>query len=489
MPWQLPFRLPYYKKETESRYTTATQMENIADEKTIMPTWMLSPPYGMIRLMRNFEAFNAQEMRILGRSPTVWQCKKIIADAVANAKWNILPVDPEKPNKTRMREIKRFLQLGGRDGVSSREPFRQLIFSATMDLLDLDAGVINNVYAIRLPDRLVKLHSRDGSSIFKATDPYGNILNYYQYDYRGINEPIKLEPREIAYFMMNPRSDSVYGEAPTETINLVIRSLTKGISTQELVYRKGGIPSGILATVGMSKEEHDRFTDWWNTSVKSKVYQRAMLNIPTDTGKSGSVNWIPLITSFRDMQFLETQHWFTELVYRTFKVPHGGIGTAARNVKGELGEETRKFMKQTVQPYLTTIEEVVNQQIISHMYSRLEEPDCYFHYPIVDLLQEKDELEVWEKKWEYGAATINEYRQQKSLDPLPWGEFNPLAMKNILPFGQTWWYGAIDDEGLHKATGIPKPKTAEILKRLQTQQQQASKPPPTAQEGETQENA
>lgn len=469
--------LRHRKPQSQTRYMMMNTGD-IPDEKAIMPQWMISPPQGMLRLMRNLEVFNAQEMRLLGRSPTAWQCKKIIADAVAEANWSIYPIDPQKPNKTKIREITEFLKYGGRQGLPSLQPYRQLIFSTVMDVLDLDAGVMVNVFGKRLPDRLVKINSRDGSTFFKETDEFGNIVQYWQYDYRGTYKPIALKPREVAYVMMNPRSDSVYGESPMESIELVLKSLAKGISTNELVFRKGGIPSGILATIGMTEDEHDKFKNWWEAKVKNKLYQRAMVNIkPTDG--SASVNWIPLITSFRDLQFLENQHWFSELVYRTFKVPVGGLGAAAKAVKGELTEETRKFMHDTVKPYLTAFEEVINQQIISHMYGINEKVDCFFHYPIVDLLQEKEELEVWQMKWEVGAATINEYRKQKAQEPLLWGEFNPLAMKQILSFGQTWWYNAIDDDGFHKCTGIPKPKATQILKKMRLQQQQASPAPTT----------
>jgi len=481
MPWRSPWyrEQPAPEPKPETR-AAAVAMEDLPHEKIRMPTWMLQPPYGMIRLMKNGEVFNAEEMRILGRSSAAWQCKKIIADAVISCDWDILPTNPQNPDKTKINEIKLFMQRGARSGLQG-DKFNNLTFSLVMDLLDLDAGVIAKVFGKHLPDRLVKLRCRDGSTFYKEQDLYGNILRYWQYDYRTTGNPVKLDPREITYVILNSRSDSVYGESPVESIDLVIRGLVKGMKTHEMIYDKGGIPSGILATTGMTKDEHDKFMAWWQTNMESKVYQRAMLNIQAQ----GTVNWIPLITSFRDMQFLDNQRWFTELVYRTFKVPHGGIGAASRQVKGELTDERRHFMKNTVKPVLTALEQMWNTDIIPHFYEKDEEPTVYFHYTTMDLMEEKEQMEVWEKKWEYGAHTINEYRDTKGLPHLPWGEFNPMALKQILSFGQTWWYGAMDDDGWEQSTGIPKPKVSEILKRLEKQKVAASKPP---MQGEQQEN-
>jgi len=440
-----------------------------AEEKVVMPTWMFNPPYGLGRLMRNGEVFNAREMRLLGGSTTVWQCKKKIADAVIAAKWDILPTNPQKRNEEKIREIRQFLQLAARPNVQNYETFNSIIFSTVMDLLDLDAGVIVKVFSKTLKNRLVRIHSRDGSTIIKQTDPYGILKQYWQYDYASMIEPIALMPKEIAYLLLNPRSDSVYGESPVETIVMVVKGLVKGIQTHEMMYRKGGIPSGILALEGMNQQDFTAFKAWWETNIKNKVYQRTMINVPT--------KWVPLITSFRDLQFLETQQWFTEIVYRTFKVPHRGIGAATREAKGIPEEETRSFYKETIIPILTTLEQVLNQQIIPHFYDSGQEPDCYFHYTLIDLLEETSKMELWQKKWDYGAATVNEYRLSESLEKLPWGDLNPQAMKNLQNIAQSWWYGAFDSDAFKNITGIPVPSKEEIRKLL-------TKPTPTT---ETQE--
>lgn len=465
------FRQKQPQNPEEETHYVGVNMEDIPDNKVLMPTWMYNPPYGVARIMRNGEIFNAREMKLLGSSTTVWQCKKTITDAVVSCDWDILSTNSESPNTDKMKEIKTFLKNGARPSLPVQEGFTAIIFATMMDLLDLDAGAIVKVFAKRNPKRLVQLHSRDGSTFFKEADKYGTLLKYWQYDYKLIGNPVPLEQRDLAYLIMNPRSDSHYGEAPCESINLVVRGLVKGIKTQELVYRKGGIPSGIMGMEGLNKTEFDAFQEWWKTNMASQVYQRAMIN--------AKVTWAPLITSFRDLQFLETQHWFTELVYRTFKVPHGDIGAGARSVKGELADEYRHFMKTTIKPYLNTIEHTINTQIIPHFYEDDEEPDCIFHYPMIDLLEEADELKNWEAKWKNGAGKINEYRKSKGLPPLPWGEFNPQALAQIMSYAQSWWYGALSDKTFEEATGM-KGQPLSVLKM----QQQTSKPPAQQQQKE-----
>jgi len=446
-------KIPFTNYELTLRRKTVTrqfpaEMEDIPDLKVLMPQWMVRPPYGLVREMRNGEIFNAKEIRLLGHSTYVWQCKKRIADAVVSCPWQILPNDPDRPNKQMIKKIDSFLRYHPNE---NNETFNTIIFSVMMDILDLDAGIIVKVFGKYAKNKLLQIYSRDGSTILKEVDKYGRLVKYWQYDYRTI-EPVEIPSREIVYLSRNPRSDSPYGESPLETIMLIVRNLVKGVEMQELIHRKGGIPSGIIALEGMGKEDFDAFKAWWQDKMKNKVYQRAMVNVPA--------KWLPLITSFRDLEFLDTQKWFAELVYRTFGVPPEGLGVRTREAKGAPQEVYRKFMKETVLPYLQLTEQAINQQIIPHFYPEGKQPDVHFRYTIIDHMQELEEMELWDKRWSWGSHTINEYRVQKQLKPLSWGDLNPLAIKNLQNISQSWWYGAFTSEAFTMITGIPTPTEA-----------------------------
>ena len=428
-------------QEPEERYIEPPTGDT-PDIKVRMPQWMYKPHYGVARTTKIGEVFNSNEMRLLGSSASVWQCKKRIGDAIVSCPWKILPVDPDHPNKQKMKEIDSFLRYHPNE---NQESFNNIMFSTVMDILDLDAGVIIKVFGKYARNKLLQLYSRDGALIYKEIDAYGRIKQYYQYDWSGM-EAIKLQKKEVAYIMMNSRSDSPYGEPPLESIKLVIRGLVKGVETHELIQRKGGIPSGILSLEGMNKEDFNRFKRWWKKKISTNVYQRTMINVPT--------KWTPLITNFKDLEFLENQKWFTELVYRTFKVPHYGLGIASRTVKGALQEERATFMKETIKPYLQAIEQVMNQQILPWLYPKGVAPDCYFHYTIIDHMEEAEKLELWIKRFEWGMHNVNEYRKETGLIPLPWGNINPMFLKDPLSFSQARWYGVFDNEAYQSMIGI-----------------------------------
>jgi len=438
---KVPFINYEIRKTPDKRYIEPA-MDDTPDIKVVMPIWMYQPPHGSLRLTRTGEVFNAAEMRLLGTSPSAWQCKKRIADAVANCPWRILPIDPDKPNKTKIRQIDNFLRYHPNENQKS---FNNIIFSTVMDILDLDAGVIVKVFGKFAQNKLLHLYSRDGALIYKQVDKFARVEQFWQYNWEGM-EAIELQTKEISYIMMNPRSDSPYGESPLETIRLVIRGLVKGVETHELIQRKGGIPSGVLSLEGMNTEDFERFKAWWQEKIMTKVYQRAMVNVPS--------KWTPLITSFKDLEFLENQKWFTELVYRTFKVPHYGLGIASRTVKGALQEERATFMKETVKPYLDTLEQVMSQQVLPWLYPKGKEPDCYFHYPIIDHMEEAEKLELWIKRFEWGMHNINEYRKESALIPLDWGNINPMFLKDPLSFSQARWYGVFDNKAYESIIGM-----------------------------------
>ena len=447
------------RKPKQTQYMEYGGSDDTPDIKVVMPQWMYNPAHGTARIMRNGEVFNARECRLLGMSAVVWQCKKRIADALVSCPWKILPIDPKHPNEEKIAAIEAFLRRPN----SNNETFNNIIFSTTMDLLDLDAGTIVKVYGKYAKNKLLQIYSRDGSTFIKDADKFGRISNYWQYNYAGLYDAVKLETKELIYLSENPRSDSMYGESALETIRLVIRNLTKGIETQELVYRKGGIPSGVMGLEGLNSTDFNAFKEWWTKEQQNKKYQRAMIN--------ANVKWIPLITNFKDLEFLDSQKWFAELVYRTFKVPHVGMGTAMREAKGAINEEDLKFMRETIRPKLMLIEQALNQQLIPDFYPAGTTPDCYFHYDIIDTLQELGELEIWEKKWSWGAATINEYRQSKSKLSFDWGDTNPAALKEIQQICQSWFYGAFDTHTLSKILGmnITEEQTRKLLTKKETQ--------------------
>ena len=443
---KLPFinyeiRKQVKEEKPQERFISA-DMSETPDIKVRMPQWMYRPQYGVARTTKIGEIFNANEMRLLGSSPSAWQCKKRISDAIVNCPWRIFPVDPEHPNKQKMKQIDTFLRYHPNE---NQESFNNIIFSTVMDILDLDAGVIIKVFGKYTKNKLLQLYSRDGALIYKEIDAYGRVQQYYQYDWSGM-EAIKLQTKEVAYIMMNTRSDSPYGESPLQSIRLVIRGLVKGVETHELIQRKGGIPSGMLSLEAMNKDDFDNFKSWWQEKISTKVYQRAMVNVPA--------KWTPLITSFKDLEFLENQKWFTELVYRTFKVPHYGLGIASRTVKGALQEERATFMKETIKPCLETLEQVMNQQIFPWLYPKGTTPDCYFHYTIIDHMEEAEKLELWIKRFEWGMHTVNEYRKEGALSPLAWGKYNPMFLKAPLSFSQSRWYGVFDNKAYESITGM-----------------------------------
>lgn len=459
-------------KTEEAEWQNFDMTGDTPEYHVVMPQWAYHPTQGFVRQMRSGEIFNPNEMRLLGSSPSAWACKKQIGDSVIGAPWHILPVDPDHPNKEMMKEITYFLQKGRRSTAKSlqyvSEPFNHVIFATVMDILDLDAGVIIKVFGRMAKNRLLQIQSRDGATILKQCDIYGILEKFWQYDIRSTNlDPVPLDPREVVYTMLNPKSNSPYGESPLETIRMVIKSLVKGVAAKELIHRKGGIPSGIMSLKDMNKVDFDAFKKWWAQKQRSKVYKTAMVNV--------DMKWVPLITSFRDLEFLETQRWFTELVYRTFKVPHYGLGTGKGEVKGALEEQRKAYIKETIYPILMKLEQQINTFIIPHFYKEGEEPDCNFHYPILDVIDEAQAFELWSKKFEWGAATINQYLKQQGKDPLPWGDFNPSIIKNIMPTAQSWFYGAIDTASLNKISGLSVPKIAELLR----EKTPVAKVPPT----------
>jgi len=386
----------------------AIDTENIqTNRRAVLTEWFFSAPYGQPRQV------DILELRELARSPWVTMCVNAIIDEITSTPWAIVPKDEKNPNTANVDKVMEFFKRPNKND----ESFVSILRKILRDILEIDAGVIVKVFGDR--GKLEEIYAADGSSFLIDVDRYGNVKGYWQYSYAAPHsEPIKFDDREIVYIKANPRSYSVYGWSPIQSLREILKALVKSAEWNQKYFEQGAVPQGILSLIGMSETDFNRFKAYWNSQVRGAPYKVPIVG--------NDVKWIPLNLSNKDMQFLESQNWYLKLVMAMFKVPPSMLGFTEDVNRATAYEQGRTFTRKAILPLLRLLEYHINLEIVSELADDVE-----FKFNPSDPIEEQRQLEIWEKKLQMGLTTINDIRvNEMGLDPVPWGD-KPFSLQNF----------------------------------------------------------
>jgi hypothetical protein len=392
--------------------------------RAVITEWFYNPLKGQPRYV------DIYRLRALAASEWVWMCTSTIIEELAQIPWEVEPKDPklkEDPPERLLAiidEIKYFLN---NPNDNKGETLNTIFRAALRDGLEIDAtcmikGFTANSYAhhpaggfeLKPPGerQLVELFARDGGSFLKETDVNGIEYRYWQYSYlHPAVAPIEFDTNEIVYAARYPRSYSVYGWGELQSMETVLNCLINSAFTNATMFQEWAVPSGVLSFSG-TKEDEDRMREYWRTEVKGRFHKVAMLN--------RDAKFVPLAYTNRDLEFLEGQRWFAQLVWALYKLTPTELGFQdeirqtgkAMNAQGQIQK------RKSVMPLLHLVEQFMTQQIISEFSDELQ-----FVFNFVDKQEELAETEIALEKIKEGLITTNEWRKKsKSGDPREWGD-------------------------------------------------------------------
>jgi len=434
--------------------------------KGLIPSYVANPMYGQLRITREGTIFNPIETRKLATCSVVRSCVKRLQSDVMSTPFRIEGGQEDK--------FRQFLKQPN----SNEEPFMSVIGQIVQDVLELDAGVMEKAFGRGAQSNIMKeIYARDGATFFKEIDKHGRLgvwrdtvyretadgisvtypeveykvsprrkrgrtkVAYWQYTYV---EPIPFEAKEIIYITQHPRTDSPYGQSNVYAVHLEVANLMQGVMSRELILRKSRIPHGILGFEGMTGTEWERFKEYVDKDVMGREHKVVIV------GRKPF--WIPFSFTDRDMQFLETQQWFTNLVINVFGLTRVVLGLETE-LKGEAQTQRQLYTQKGLWPLLMLMEHHINTGIAQQF-------DSNFHFDLYDPIAEMQRLEMDETTLKTGLQTVNELRMRDGRDSLPWGELNTAALANL---AQSYFYGAIDATQFQLMAGIPSVKAAQTL--------------------------
>ena len=329
----------------------------------IVPDYDIGPyarGVGSVQMTRR----SVMQLRKWSRSnPWIRAAINLRRTQVSRAKWDIVSLDGEEIRGTtrKISQIKELLRTPNR----RMDSWRSLIEPVVEDILVLDQGAIEVIQSrggaigIEGAKPVAELIARDGGSIAFNNDWTGETDNdprYYEIDQTG-RISRKFKNHELICFISNPVTYSPIGLSPLEVLADTIEAdLTAAAYNAKAV--SAAAPPGVLHLgEGIRADQVDAFKAYWDTEISG----RSQIAI---TGGGKGVQWIPLASSNRDMQFMEWQIYLARKICAVFAVQPQDIGITM-DVNRASADVGAAFTQDVgIAPLLDLISEYMTREII-----------------------------------------------------------------------------------------------------------------------------
>jgi SPP1 gp7 family putative phage head morphogenesis protein len=384
---------------------------------------------------------DTNELRKFAQSFWVHSCVKTLINEITTLEWDIVPRD-EMEYQAVQQEIlqaKRFFEHPNKNG----ESFEDIMKAYLKDILELDAGVIVKVFTRDSFDyehiepksgapilkpwgsrKLEEIYARDGASFLKETDKYGYCLGYWQYSYQIPAHPMWFNKEEIVYSMAHPRSMSVYGYAPVQSVLDQVKSLHWSTLYNKAFYEENAIPDGMITVKDTSDAEIQRLQEQWNRDLAGKPHKLVFGN--------KDMSFQPFLQSARELEFLETQKWYFKLVISAFDLTPSELGFTEDSNRATAGTQVEVMRRKGIRPLISILE----RDITSNILGELGLLNVKFKFVVSDLSEEAQRVDIDTKYLSAGLRTVNEIRIEQGLEPVAWGEAPPNLSPPTDMFGQ-----------------------------------------------------
>ena len=271
--------------------------------------------------------------------------------------------------------------------------------------------------------QLTELYARDGASFLKDSDRTGWTYGYWQYSYAIPAHPMWFNRDEIVYFMQNQRSMSGYGYSAVQSSLETIKALEYSVKHNMALFIDGAVPDGVVSVEDMDDKELIRMKAAWENELKGQPHKIVFLNKKT--------TFAPFAFNNRDMQFLEGQREMWNQVISNFNMNPIDLGITRDVNRSTAASQIELTRRKAIRPLMKKIEELINDQIMPELGAE----NTKFAYIVDDPVEERKEAELGEIYLRNGLKTINEIRIEMGLQPVEWGNDNPIEQKAVMGAG------------------------------------------------------
>ena len=305
---------------------------------------------------------STQQLRRWSRTnPWIRAAINLRRTQISQAKWDIIGIDSEtNPNAKKIAQIKELLRRPNQ----RMDSWRSLMEPVIEDILVLDQGVIEveatNGGRIGSYNRPVaSLHAKDASKIvfdsgWDGTDP--NAPRYYEFAEDG-REIARYLNHELLVIISNPVTYTPLGLSPLEVLAETIEADLAAAAYNAKAVMAAAPPGVLHLGEGVRADQVDAFRAYWDAEIAG----RSQIAI---TGGGKGMQWMPLASSNRDMQFMEWQVYLARKICAVFAVQPQDIGIGF-DMNRSSSQVAAKFTQDNgIKPLMELIAEFMTREIV-----------------------------------------------------------------------------------------------------------------------------
>lgn len=257
-----------------------------------------------------------------------------------------------------------------------------------------------------------------------------NYVSHFLYKPDNASPEIRFEPDETFWVRTPNPLDEFEGLSPIAAARLAADTASAAMHSNRNLFSNGIQAGGFVMPKGTAP-----WTPEQRKQIESGLNRehRGVKNAHRWGVFSQEIGVQSVTMSPKDAEFLGALQWTLEEVCRSFGVPLDLIGGQRTYANVEASE--RIVWTFTVRPEADFLAAEITEQLLPMFGVR--GLTAAFDFSAVEVLKEA-ETDAWaraEAQIKAGAITINEWRADQGLDPLPWGDawWAPL---NLVPISE-----------------------------------------------------
>lgn len=365
--------------------------------------------------------------------PIARACINLRKTQITGLDWDITTIDEDVDEVGYQDQIK-FVKDWLKTPTGHRSRMRKFLTNIVDDILTIDA-VCYELPRLRngefnLNDRLIPV---DPSTIVLRVTDTGQIPEPPQPAYKQIIEGkvvAEFTTEEMIYDMLNTSTYSPYGNAPLESLIIVVESALRGALANLGLMKYGNVPEGFLMlpeSVAGSKEQVEEWQQWFNAIMQGDPRMISGLKILPE-----GAEYVPAKKP-EDMSFERFEMWLLQQTCAVFDVQPQDIGITYQ-VNKATGETQQDIGKQRgLIPLSNFIKELMDDLIQEIMgFDNLQ-----FVWANINPTDRQEEIEIAEREINMGALSVDEYRQEQGREPIGLAHYvktssGPIMVESIV---------------------------------------------------------
>jgi len=415
--------------------------------------------------------------RFLEQTPTVSLPMNTAKKQARAIPWSIEPT-VDKPTATHNMMADRIAEFIDGEFNENGDTWDQLLSAILNDSISIDTGAVEFVPTespVEHPQTgercywLSEVYTVDGTIVTKNLDEYdkmpkppepaffkwGNTPNVKadlfdssMYDrwfdrfrtgrlLSGVRQrAVPMTSDEMAILETNPqpRELSAYGRGVVQQVRPWAEILLNQDQANVRHFSNDEYSKGILNIGEQYAGEIDTFRAYWEDEIRGNTDSR----LPKIA--SNNVEYIPFGETLKELQYLESQNWYSKLVWLLFGESTSTIGLAEDANTATAEAQSEDVLYNTTMPKLEALAEWMNKNWLPKMRAywladgELEFTFNFDEHPILaDRKRQKrrDDLN-------HSLKTPNEVREAEGKDPLPWGDVPSEAVNAFVRDNAEW---------------------------------------------------